>query len=195
MVRDVCADVLLGLAVAVVFGASLGVLLMRDAYQKLHFVTPAALVAPVLVALAVLVQMGLYREHRGNLPGSVPHGDRRAVPLPRHHAGHPGAGRRVTGGQAGTPRRPGKRKTMSILAAPYPVHRADGHDGRAADHLLVLVAAGATAVVLIRVPVRQVLMLSVYGVLLAVLFLAFQAPDVTLSELTVGAVVLPSSCC
>jgi uncharacterized MnhB-related membrane protein len=33
--------------------------------------------------------------------------------------------------------------------------------------------------------------LSVYGVLLAVLFLAFQAPDVTLSELTVGAVALP----
>lgn len=59
MIRDVCADVLLGLAVAVVLGASLGVLLMRDAYQKLHFVTPAALVAPVLVALAVLVQAGL----------------------------------------------------------------------------------------------------------------------------------------
>jgi multisubunit Na+/H+ antiporter MnhG subunit len=60
MVRDVCADVLLGLAVVIVASASLGVLLMRDAYQKLHFVTPAALVAPVLVALAVLVQMGLY---------------------------------------------------------------------------------------------------------------------------------------
>lgn len=57
--------------------------------------------------------------------------------------------------------------------------------------LLVLVAAGATAVVLIREPVRQVIMLSVYGVLLAVLFLAFQAPDVALSELTVGAVALP----
>jgi energy-converting hydrogenase B subunit D len=57
--------------------------------------------------------------------------------------------------------------------------------------LLVLVAAGATAVVLIRAPVRQVLMLSAYGVLLAVLFLAFQAPDVTLSELVVGAVALP----
>ena len=57
--------------------------------------------------------------------------------------------------------------------------------------VLVLVAAGATAVVLIREPVRQVLVLSVYGVLLAVLFLVFQAPDVTLSELTVGAVVLP----
>jgi energy-converting hydrogenase B subunit D len=57
--------------------------------------------------------------------------------------------------------------------------------------LLVLVAAGATAVVLIRARVRQVVMLSVYGVLLAVLFLAFQAPDVTLSELVVGAVALP----
>ena len=57
--------------------------------------------------------------------------------------------------------------------------------------LLVLVAAGATAVVLIRAKVRQVLMLSIYGVLLAVLFLAFQAPDVTLSELVVGAVALP----
>jgi len=57
--------------------------------------------------------------------------------------------------------------------------------------VLVLVAAGATAVVLIRRQVHQVLVLSIYGVLLAVLFLAFQAPDVTLSELTVGAVALP----
>lgn len=58
--------------------------------------------------------------------------------------------------------------------------------------VLVLVAAGATAVVLIRKPVRQVLMLSAYGVLLAVLFLTFQAPDVTLSEVVTGAVVLPA---
>lgn len=60
MARDIVADILLALAVAVVIGASLGVLVMRDPYQKLHFVTPAALVAPALVALAVLVQMGLY---------------------------------------------------------------------------------------------------------------------------------------
>lgn len=58
--------------------------------------------------------------------------------------------------------------------------------------VLVLVAAGATAVVLTRRQVHQVLMLSVYGVLLAVLFLAFQAPDVALSALTVGAVALPT---
>ncbi len=57
--------------------------------------------------------------------------------------------------------------------------------------LLVLVAAGATATVLTRDPTRQAVLLSIYGVLLAVLFLVFQAPDVTLSELTVGAVLLP----
>jgi energy-converting hydrogenase B subunit D len=57
--------------------------------------------------------------------------------------------------------------------------------------VLVLVAAGATAVVLTRAPVRQVIALSGYGLLLAILFMVFQAPDVTLSELTVGAVALP----
>lgn len=57
--------------------------------------------------------------------------------------------------------------------------------------VLVLVAAGAAGVVLIKSPVRQVVALSMYGLLLATLFLVFQAPDVTLSELTVGAVALP----
>ena len=56
---------------------------------------------------------------------------------------------------------------------------------------LVLVAAAAAGVVAVREPVRQVVALSAYGLLLAIMFLAFQAPDVTLSELTVGAVVLP----
>jgi uncharacterized MnhB-related membrane protein len=58
--------------------------------------------------------------------------------------------------------------------------------------ILVLVAAGAVAVVRAKDRIRQVLVLSVYGVLLAVLFFTFQAPDVTLSELTVGAVALPA---
>jgi energy-converting hydrogenase B subunit D len=57
--------------------------------------------------------------------------------------------------------------------------------------ILVLVAAGAAVVVRTRHRVRLVLALSAYGVLLAIMFFAFQAPDVTLSELTVGAVVLP----
>ncbi len=57
--------------------------------------------------------------------------------------------------------------------------------------VLVLVAVGAGGVALTRSPVRQVVVLSAYGLLLAILFLAFQAPDVTLSELTVGSVALP----
>jgi energy-converting hydrogenase B subunit D len=57
--------------------------------------------------------------------------------------------------------------------------------------VLVLVAAGALVVVRTRDRVRLDLVLSVYGILLAVLFFVFQAPDVTLSELTVGAVALP----
>ena len=57
--------------------------------------------------------------------------------------------------------------------------------------VLILVAAGATLVVRTRDRVRLVLVLSVYGMLLAILFFVFQAPDVTLSELAVGAIVLP----
>lgn len=57
--REILADVLLGLAVLIVLASSVGVLVMRDAYQKLHYVTPAALVAPLIVGLAVLAQSGL----------------------------------------------------------------------------------------------------------------------------------------
>jgi multisubunit Na+/H+ antiporter MnhG subunit len=58
-VREIIADVLLGLAVVIVFGSAVGILAMRDVYQKLHFVTPVALVAPFIVGLAVLAQSGL----------------------------------------------------------------------------------------------------------------------------------------
>jgi multisubunit Na+/H+ antiporter MnhG subunit len=57
--RVILADVLLGLAVAIVLASSIGILVMRDAYQKLHYVTPVALVAPLIAGLAVLAQSGL----------------------------------------------------------------------------------------------------------------------------------------
>lgn len=56
---------------------------------------------------------------------------------------------------------------------------------------LVLTAVGATAVVLTREPIHQVLVLAVYGFVLTVLFVLYQAPDVALSQLTVGAAALP----
>jgi energy-converting hydrogenase B subunit D len=57
---------------------------------------------------------------------------------------------------------------------------------------LAAVAFGGTAVVLTREPARQALVASVYGFSLALLFLAFQAPDVALSQIVVGAVALPA---
>jgi energy-converting hydrogenase B subunit D len=80
---------------------------------------------------------------------------------------------------------------MSGLAVVTPYTVPSGLMDALQVTILVLVAAGAAAVVLVRDSVRQVIALSVYGVLLAVLFMAFQAPDVTLSELTIGSVALP----
>lgn len=59
MIRDVVVDVLLGLAVLTVAAAALGVAVMPDAYARLHYVTPAAIVAPVFVTLAIFVREGL----------------------------------------------------------------------------------------------------------------------------------------
>ncbi|SOE07206.1 hydrogenase subunit MbhD domain-containing protein [Streptomyces sp. Ag109_G2-15] len=56
---------------------------------------------------------------------------------------------------------------------------------------LLLVAASATAAVAQREPARQALVLSVLGVVLAVLFTALQAPDVGLSQLAVGSALTP----
>ena len=57
-VQDIAADILLGLAAALVLASSVGILVMRDTYQRLHYVTPIALIAPLLVGLAVLVRSG-----------------------------------------------------------------------------------------------------------------------------------------
>jgi energy-converting hydrogenase B subunit D len=57
--------------------------------------------------------------------------------------------------------------------------------------VLLLVAAAGTAVVLTRNPVNQAIVASFYGLVLGVMFLVYQAPDVALSQITVGAVALP----
>lgn len=56
---------------------------------------------------------------------------------------------------------------------------------------LVFVAIAAGVVALTRNPLAQALVVSFYGILLAILFFVFQAPDVGLSQITVGAVALP----
>lgn len=56
---------------------------------------------------------------------------------------------------------------------------------------LVLVAAGGAGVVLTPEPLRQTMVLGIYGVALTFLFFTFQAPDVALSEIVVSAIGLP----
>jgi energy-converting hydrogenase B subunit D len=57
--------------------------------------------------------------------------------------------------------------------------------------ILLLVAAAGLAVVLQRDPLRQTVVNGLYGLLLVVLFMVFQAPDVALSMLAVGAIAYP----
>jgi multisubunit Na+/H+ antiporter MnhG subunit len=59
VIREVITDVLLALAVLTVAASAIGVAVVPDTYARLHYVTPAAVVAPVLVALAVFVTEGL----------------------------------------------------------------------------------------------------------------------------------------
>jgi uncharacterized MnhB-related membrane protein len=56
---------------------------------------------------------------------------------------------------------------------------------------ILFVALGALLVVLTRDVVRQAIVLSIYSFAVVALFVVFQAPDVALSELVVGAIAYP----
>lgn len=56
---------------------------------------------------------------------------------------------------------------------------------------LVLVACSGAVVLLTKSALAQSVVLSVHGLVLTVAFVAFGAPDVALSQLAVGAAVVP----
>jgi energy-converting hydrogenase B subunit D len=56
---------------------------------------------------------------------------------------------------------------------------------------LLAVAVAGTATVLTRDPLRQAVSSGTFGLTLAVLFLAFGAPDVALSQIVVAGVAVP----
>ena len=56
---------------------------------------------------------------------------------------------------------------------------------------LLAVAVLGTAVVLTREPLRQAAVTGIFGLALAALFVAVQAPDVALSMMVVGGIVVP----
>jgi energy-converting hydrogenase B subunit D len=57
--------------------------------------------------------------------------------------------------------------------------------------ILLLVAAAGTGVVLTRNPEAQIVGVSFFGLMLSLMFMIFQAPDVALSQIVIGAVGLP----
>ncbi len=57
--------------------------------------------------------------------------------------------------------------------------------------LLLLTAAAGAGIVFSREPRQQVLAIAGNGLVLTLLFVALQAPDVAFSELAVGTVALP----
>lgn len=56
---------------------------------------------------------------------------------------------------------------------------------------LIIVATAGTGVVLTREPLRQVIASGIFGLLLGILFMLYQAPDVALSMIVVASVALP----
>ena len=57
--------------------------------------------------------------------------------------------------------------------------------------VLTLVGLSGAAVVFTAQPARQAVTLSAFGLILSVLFLLLQAPDVALAQVGVGAAVVP----
>ena len=57
--------------------------------------------------------------------------------------------------------------------------------------ILLLVGYSGFAVVRTRDVTQQIIALGFYGLVTALMFFFFQAPDVALSQITVGAVALP----
>ncbi len=57
--------------------------------------------------------------------------------------------------------------------------------------ILLFVAAAGTVIVFTRDTTSQTILVGFYGLLLAIMFFAFQAPDVALSQIVAGALALP----
>ncbi|HET7624098.1 MAG TPA: hypothetical protein VFM25_02445, partial [Verrucomicrobiae bacterium] len=58
MNHPIITAILLAGAIVVMGGCCVGILLMRGPMARLHYIGPAAMLAPVLVAVAVLAEKG-----------------------------------------------------------------------------------------------------------------------------------------
>ena len=183
---------LLFAAVGIALAGAAGVWLMRNPYQRLHYLALPSGFSGLLVTIAVLLHdpqkqaalkvaltaLALFamnavlthaiEEIRMKLNDAlVSHVQRAGVPA--RHAGVGPRARRVAA----------ERAARAAMIAPLQIL------------LFLLLALAGPAVVLTRNPVPQSIAVSFYGLVLAMIFFLHQAPDVALSQIVVGAIALP----
>jgi len=158
--RELAVLALLALGVGVTLLSCLGVLVMRDAYDRLHYTAPAGVLAPPAIAAAVVLEERLSAA-----------GIKAVLVALVLVATNPVLGHAT----ARAARIRGRNQPVIVLEVA----------------VFLLVAAAGTAVVLTRDPLNQAIVASFYGLVLGIMFFVYQAPDVALSQITVGAVALP----
>ena len=164
---SIAVVVLLTIGVAIELACCVGVLVMDDAYDKLHYVGPAAIVGPLVIAAAIVVRASL---SQAGIKALLTAG---LLMVTSPVLSHATARALYSAGATASSR--SSRSAVTVLQVT----------------ILLLVAAGGTSVVATRDPLRQAMVASFFGILLALLFFVLQAPDVALSEIVVGAVALP----
>jgi multicomponent Na+:H+ antiporter subunit G len=59
VIHPLAVGIVLASAVAVALASCVGMAVMRDPYQRLHYLAPAASISPALIMIAVLLEEGL----------------------------------------------------------------------------------------------------------------------------------------
>ena len=59
MIADIAVIALLTIAVTAVAISAIGIVVMSDVFDRLHYIGPASMIAPVAIAAAVVVREGL----------------------------------------------------------------------------------------------------------------------------------------
>jgi energy-converting hydrogenase B subunit D len=171
---------LLFAAVLLVLLCSVGTAVMRDPYQRLHFPAPISGVAAPLIVAAIFIQTNDFQARAKAVLVLIILFFMNAV------LSHATAFKNER--PLGSPKRRRRYRTGEDMTAAVPVNQAYES---IQVLILALVVISATGVVLVREPLKQTVMISFYGILLGIMFFVFQAPDVALSQITIGAVALP----
>ena len=178
--RHIVVVVLLVAGVGLEAVCCLGLIVMRDVYDRLHYAAPGAFGAG-LIAIAVVVQESFSLIGNKALATAAHRRAARAHRRADHpcdgaQPADPGAWRLAPGSRAPT------EQTCERGRVPVTAVQAVA---------IVAVAIAGGSVALLTDPLRETFLLGIYGMTLSALFFALQAPDVALSEIVVATIAVP----